>query len=156
MDATQFTALLQLLPPSTQLLVHLIGAAATVRLTHAWGGRTWKFTAGKIAAGQRKVEQLVEMVGEREAAVLTQHFGIGSELYVPWCDEAMRALRDAALVTDFDRLTGAEGYSERAAVETLAGQFQLSDRWVRTILKQPVRVVAVGRGVQLDLFGLER
>lgn len=60
---------------------------------------------------------------------LAQAFG-GTELYVPKCDGARRARRDAAIIAAYDA-------GQR--VQDIARRFGLTERWVYEILGRPQR-----------------
>lgn len=112
------------LPRNARLLADLIGLEATLALVQHYGGRTiWPAKGGAAYA------ELAEHIGEVAAQKFVRHFR--EPVFVPRCDEAIRAVEREAIRTEFDKLTRG-GLSARQAVAQLATHY--TDRHVWRIL----------------------
>lgn len=112
------------LPRNARLLADLIGLEPTMALVQAYGGRSiWPAKGGAAYAA------LAEAIGEPAAARFVRHFR--EEVFIPRCDEAIRAVEREAIRTEFDTLTKS-GMSARAAVAQLSRRY--TDRHVWRIL----------------------
>jgi len=112
------------LPRNARLLADLLGLEATLALVQAYGGRSiWPAKGGAAYAA------LAETIGEPAAAKFVRHFR--EPVFVPRCDEAIRAAQREAIRAEFDALTRG-GLSARQAVARLAVRY--TDRHVWRIL----------------------
>ncbi|WP_374348577.1 Mor transcription activator family protein [Chitinimonas sp.] len=145
--------LLGLLPASVQDIVCLIGVQAALRLVSAWPGRTFPVSRNKRLDGRVRFEALAEVVGHDAAEILSRHYA-DSELYIPQCAIAMRELRDRLIRADFDRITGSEGHSARAAVVMLVDAYGVSDRHVWRVLNRADWSAKNYNSQQADLFSV--
>lgn len=116
------------LPRNARLLANLFGLESTLAIVQHYGGRSiWPAKGGAAYA------ELAEKIGESAAAKFVRHFR--EEVFIPRCDEAIRAVEREAIRTEFDRLTQGD-LSARQAVAQLAGRppFFYTDRHVWRIL----------------------
>lgn len=111
----------------TRYLVGLIGEAGLQRLVEAYGGLS--LLVPKVASGAAWLALLEPDAVARLIAACG-----GDKIYIPKCDGARRARRDAAIVA---------GYGAGARVADLAREHHLTERWVWDILG---RVAPEGQG----------
>jgi hypothetical protein len=111
----------------TTFLIGLIGEDGLQRLVEGWGGLS--LLVPKVAS---EADWLAVL--EPEAAARLMAACGGDKIYIPKCDGAPRARRDAAIVA---------AYGKGARVADLAREHKLTERWVWAILGRPV---AVGQG----------
>lgn len=123
-----------LLPESARLFVQLIGLPKAVLLINAWGGTTFPISKNQTRQGQIRYESLAEVLGIDAATILTHHFG-GEVLAVPLCKAAMLELRNRAIRSEFDDIS--REYSAIHAAGQLARKYQMTERHVWRVLKQP-------------------
>lgn len=117
------------LPKTAQTFVALIGLPSTLILVDKFGGKDVR-----LHKGGDSVARLAAHIGEDAANKIFHYFG-SDQINVPKCDDALKAVRNARIHADYDRLTGAEGKSDREAVHCLVDAFGLSERQVRRVLK---------------------
>lgn len=125
------------LPETVQVIAGVIGLDATRQLIEAFGGSTFPISQGKTRLGQIRFAALAEVIGEHNAQTMAFHFH-DERLYIPRCAAWLQQQRNANILSDFDRLTGKEGYSQREAVISLSMKYRLSDRHINTILKRSI------------------
>ncbi len=115
----------------TSYLTGLLGDEAFQRLVEFHGGLTLRVPK-RIPELPPKPGWLA-VIGPEAAQRLVAECG-GDEIYVPKCDGAKRARRDAAIVAAYD---------DGARVADLAREHNLTERWVWAILG---RTPAEGQG----------
>lgn len=146
------------LPAVAQELAEAVGLPKALRLVETLGGTTFPVPKRETKQGELRFAVLADVVGVEAAEVLVRRYG-STDLYIPKCAEAMRRLRDAAIIQEYDALirkdmNGRKGISGNEAVQRLARSHRLSDRQIFNILKrEPVSTVNVGGAVQLKLLG---
>ena len=115
------------LPETARDLVGLLGWERARALIAEWGGIPFPVpkSANGCAAGARRYEQLVEVVGEEGADLLIWCYG-DETLTVPNCRAAIARARNRAIVAFYD--TG-------ATLEDCARAFGCTTRWVSIVLK---------------------
>jgi hypothetical protein len=123
----------RLLPASVQDLVKVIGLTATLALVNQYGGTTLLIPQGKTRAGEQLFAKLAETIGEPEMAKLAEHCRDREPIYIPFCEAALRIVRDRLIRRDFDAYT--VEYSANKAVAKLARAHGISDRRIWIILK---------------------
>lgn len=123
----------KLLPESARLIASLVGLPRALKLVDTWGGTTFPISKNKTRDGQIRFEVLTETVGIEAAQILTRHFG-GEVLAIPRCAAAMRELRYRDIRRAFDTLS--RDYPASHAVNQLARQHEMTERWVWYILKR--------------------
>lgn len=123
-----------LLPESMQQVVEVIGVRAACELVKAIGGARFKFGKGKQDTPRLAI--LFDAIGEEKTYALLGVFG-GEDLYVPRCDEALRALRNEQFRQDFEELTVKQGVSKLMAMSQLCPKFNISERTGYTIIRTP-------------------
>lgn len=115
-------------PDSTaQLLIDLIGEAAALRMMDAknYGGMTVEFPKGEVGRGEQAFARLAEVIGMEHAKRLCKQFG-GDRLYIPNLHHHFIAQRNRRIVTS---------YNSGTTIAELVKEHEMSDRWVREILK---------------------
>lgn len=132
MELAEFS---NLLPENAQIFSKLIGLPLAVKLVEELGGTTFPVSKNQVRLGKIRYAFLAEVVGVEAADTLTQRFG-GTQLYIPRCADALRAVRDRKIAMEFDALVR-EGQPSNTAVVHLARQYRLSDRRIWDILKNP-------------------
>ncbi len=133
-----------LLPPTMQLVVQLIGLPATLKLVEEYGGTTlWPARTGANAA------HLAEVIGETAARALVTHFK--DPIYIALCRAALMAIEHDAIRAEGDALEAA-GASAREAVAALARKFRHSDSYIWRLRKRVSHGGAVVDTAQGQLF----
>lgn len=122
------------LPESGRILFALIGSEAANKLIEALGGTTLPIAQGKTRMGEIRFAALAEVVGEDNARTLATHYQ-SEKLYIPRCTSWLIRKRNTNILSDFDRLTGKEGYSYPETIISLSLKYRLSDRQIEKILK---------------------
>lgn len=121
------------LPETIQTIVGIIGHGPAMNLVSEFGGREIRFPATRNGANW---EALVEVVGERHAKGLCEHFA-GNEIYIALCANAIRHDRNCRLIKRYDQLLQ-QGHSSRGAVGILTQEFRpISNRAVENIINSP-------------------
>ncbi|STZ76319.1 Mor transcription activator family protein [Bergeriella denitrificans] len=128
-----------LLPETVLDIVAVIGIQATMDLVRAIGGARFKF--GKGRRDTPRLNILFSAIGEAKTYELLKIYG-GEELYVPRCEEALRALRNEKFMQDFLDLTERQGVSKLLAMSTLCPRYQISDRTGYTIIRSKCEPVS--------------
>lgn len=125
-------------PKAAQELVNIAGIEATAKLITAWPGQYFPVPLcgnRKNAQGERRFDQLAEIVGNAAAQTIVQFWG-GARLTVPNCKEALWARSQQAIRASYDVLTGKGGYSHNDAVFELGITHQITGRCVELVLKR--------------------
>ncbi|AKU21892.1 hypothetical protein [Massilia sp. NR 4-1] len=119
------------LPASAQKLIALIGLPATLRLVDVHGGCTVN-----LYNSESSVERMSEIVGRTGAEALLKFYG-NVPFTVPLCHVALKVVRNAEVLSEFDRLTMKEGLSARRAVTQITRRFtpHIHERTIWRILK---------------------
>lgn len=130
------------LPTVAREIAGLIGLPKTLQLVEALGGTTFPVAKRETRLGEVRYQMLERVVGVEAANELTARYG-GTDLYIPRCATALRNVRDAAIVADFDRET--QNRSANAVVAEIALRYRLSDRRVWLILKEVPCITAPQR-----------
>lgn len=113
----------------TRYLAGLIGDDGLAALVAGWGGLP--LLVPKQVGGAAWLAVLSDEAARR----LCDACG-GDKIYIPKCDGAERARRDADIIA---------AYGAGARVADLARQHHLSERWVWAILGRPVSDAGQGR-----------
>ena len=126
-------------------LVDAIGLVAARRLVREYGGKQIKIPSGSRPGGTF-CAWLDESLGVEAARALKATFG-GETITVPMLYDQMLAARNRLIVADFD---GGMSMLE------LVRKYELTERQIRTILKQPAGDDTLGQRVlddkQMGLF----
>lgn len=119
------------LPKSAQDLITLIGLPSTLRLVDMFGG-----TTVNLYNSVTSLQRMAETVGEDNAKALLKFYG-NAPFTVPMCMFALKAVRNAEILAEFDRLTQKDGLSARASVVLITRRFtpHLHERTIWRILK---------------------
>ena len=126
-------------PRTAEELIHVAGLEAAARIISAWPGQEFPVPAvvgGGNLRGVRRYDQLAEIVGEPAARRIVAHWH-GQRLSVPNCKEVKWSRDQDRIRTEFDRLTGAQGYSFAEAVFELGLAFNVTGRCVEQVLGRP-------------------
>lgn len=134
------------LPDTVADIARVIGTKAALALVENYGGSSIYAPLGVNKTGRAALERLVPIIGEDAAKALSRYTH-GERIYIPRCDAAMRRLRNLKMCECFEEAVRA-GSSGNAIVQTLARDYQLSDRQVWKILKQ----TAPAESPQASLF----
>jgi hypothetical protein len=126
------------LPDSAQKLIALIGLPATLRLVDAYGG-----CAVNLYNSDTSLDRMAETVGRDNAVILFKWYG-NAPFTVPLCNRALKAVRNADILAEFDRLTMQERISARASVIRITRRYtpHIHERTIWRILKTPPEVKA--------------
>ncbi|MDQ2822440.1 MAG: hypothetical protein M3Y65_19030 [Pseudomonadota bacterium] len=119
------------LPKSAQNLIALIGLPSTLRLVDTHGGITVN-----LYNSENSLERMAEIVGPENARALLKFYG-SVPFTVPMCMHALKAVRNAEILAEFDRLTQQEKLSARASVTLITRRFtpHIHERTIWRILK---------------------
>jgi hypothetical protein len=119
------------LPKSAQNLIALIGLPSTLRLVDAHGGITIN-----LYNSDTSLERMADLVGQDNARALLKFYG-NAPFTVPMCMLALKAVRNAEILAEFDRLTLQEKLSARASVTLITRRFtpHIHERTIWRILK---------------------
>lgn len=124
-------------PNTAGILVRTLGIETSARLIAAWGGQEWPVPArkgGGTAAGARRYERMVELVGEAAACLMVNEFG-SEILKVPNLKNTIWKYHREQIREEFDALTMKGGMSSPAAVFELGVKYGVAGRTVEKILK---------------------
>lgn len=119
------------LPKSAQTLIALIGLPSTLRLVDEYGGN-----AVNLYNSETSLDRMGETVGRENAGKLLKFYG-NTPFTVPLCMQALKSVRNAEILAEFDRLTMEEKLSARASVVRITRKFtpHIHERTVWRILK---------------------
>lgn len=115
-------------PDSTvKLLFGIIGEAAALRMMEVknFGGRTIELPKKETGRGEQAFACIAEVIGHDNAKRLSSQFG-GERLYIPNLHHHFIAKRNKKIVTS---------YNNGTSVAELVKEYEISDRWIREILK---------------------
>lgn len=113
-------------------IIDLIGLDATIRLVEHLGGTSFDMPRG--SRDSRRLRILQEILGADQISALLEIYG-GAQLYIPRCDAALRALRNARFRAEVQGAVAA-GNSQKMAVQLLAPKYGFSERRAYDILKE--------------------
>ena len=139
-----FEALWDYLPSSAQDLVELIGLDAALELIKARGG-----TQVRLPKTATPEHYLTGIIGYEALETLCTVYG-GDTLEPPRCVNALRALRDAAILRD---------HREGQTIAALALKNQMTERGITKVLRRIEKkelqpwVQQASKWTQEDLFG---
>ncbi|WP_136414796.1 hypothetical protein [Herbaspirillum sp. ST 5-3] len=124
------------LPTSAQKLIALIGLPATLCLVDKFGGCTIT-----LYGSENSLQKMTDIVGQDAAFKLLKFYG-NAPFTVPLCHRALKAVRNADIHAEFDRLTMQEGLSARASVTKITRRFTpyLHERTIWRILKRSTAI----------------
>lgn len=122
-----------LLPEQARQIAALIGVAPALQLVERLGGTTFPVAKRANRIGEARFAILEDVVGIQAAEQLTAYYG-GTKLYIPNCKDALRRVRNADMIREFDRRI-TQGETARDVVFDLAIRYRLADRVVWDILK---------------------
>ena len=124
--ATDIGQVRGLLNDTIRDIIDLIGLDATTRLVEHLGGTSFR--------DSRRLRILQEILGADQISALLEIYG-GAQLYIPRCDAALRALRNARFRAEVQGAVAA-GNSQKMAVQLLAPKYGFSERRAYDILKE--------------------
>jgi hypothetical protein len=136
------------LPESAQKLIALIGLPATLRLVDAYGG-----CSVNLYSSDTSLDRMADIVGRDNAVILFKWHG-SAPFTVPLCNQALKAVRNADILAEFDRLTMEENISARASVMRITRRFtpHIHERTVWRILKTLPKVKVAEDTRQMSLI----
>lgn len=119
------------LPKSARDLIALIGLPSTLRLVDTHGG-----IMVNLYNTDTSMERMAAVVGLANARALLKFYG-AAPFTVPVCMRALKAVRNAEILAEFDRLTTEEKLSARASVIKISMRFtpHIHERTIWRILK---------------------
>ncbi|EBV2841633.1 hypothetical protein DOB06_24125 [Salmonella enterica subsp. enterica serovar Mikawasima] len=116
-------------------LIRLLGYDSALRLVRTFGGVSLSGRSGAARERSGGVYRfLTDVLSREEIARITAWTG-GADFYIPRCDAAIRAQRDARFIRDYHRLLDG-GFSGRCAMARLCPRYGFSDRRGWEILKR--------------------
>lgn len=113
------------LPKSVRDIIELVGLHPAMALVREFPGNIIKVPTGSVEDGKMRM-RLIGLMGPEAADKFIATYG-GERLAIPRCVEAMRDERDRQIIGDYDA---------GKPVSSLAFQFGLTERQIRTILKR--------------------
>jgi len=122
------------IPATIADLIDVIGTEAVRAIVNARGGRELKVPV-KYSAGH----WLNPIIGETALRTLIEHYS-GEQFYLPNCKNVLARQQQQKII---------EASNRGARTVDLAGEFNVSDRWVRAI---KARAKAETETQQIDLF----
>lgn len=136
MTAPAATPDLSHLPASAQKLIALIGLPATLRLVDAHGGHMIT-----LYGSDTSLQKMAALIGQDAALKLLKFYG-NAPFTVPLCHAALKAVRNATIHAEFDRLTIQENLSARESVLRITRLFTpyLHERTIWRILKRSTAI----------------
>jgi hypothetical protein len=119
------------LPKSARDLIALIGLPSTLRLVDTHGG-----IMVNLYNTDTSMDRMAGVVGLDNARALLKFYG-STPFTVPVCMRALKAVRNAEILAEFDRLTQEEKLSARASVIKISRRFtpHIHERTIWRILK---------------------
>lgn len=125
-----------LLPPSVADIVRTIGIEPTLRLVAALGGTSYDFPVG--VADSPRLRVLQDILDPEDIERLLAVYG-GARTYIPRCEAALRELRNRQFRAAVETMAARDGISQKLAIQQLAPQYDITERWAYEILKPPAR-----------------
>lgn len=128
-------------PRSAEDLIRAGGLEAAAALITTWPGVVFPcpivFGKRQNGRGQRRYEQLIEVVGEHAARRYVQHYR-GTDMLIPNCKDALWVRKQETIREHYDRLTSVGmGYSHTEAVFELCITYNYSTRCIEAVIKRP-------------------
>lgn len=115
--------------PSTVSTLHYVIGIEAARLLMrpcAYGGRTLDVPKGKTGLGKNVFVAICKVIGVEATQSFCKHFG-GTRIYVPKDSKSHLDERNRSIVNK---------YNQGAGMDALVAEFGLSDRRIRSILKE--------------------
>ncbi|EBD0702914.1 mor transcription activator family protein [Salmonella enterica] len=141
----------RLLPDSALQLIDVLGWPATARLISAFGGATLSAKSGVRAERSGGVHKLLRSVlTEDESKALTRYLG-GAPFYIPRCDQALRALRNARFLSELHQQQDT-GHSIRQSLALLCPRYGISDRYAWRLIRERYNSQLLKSPTQVGLF----
>lgn len=113
----------------TQIFLTLLGVEQAERFFKQFGGA--EHYIPKKIENCEQARKLRTVLGDESAEILMQHFG-GDKLYIPKGSEWHREQRNQQIKDAFHQASQKYG-SHRKAIQQVAIQFNMSERWVYTL-----------------------
>lgn len=137
-------------PKTAVLLINLLGLEAALKFMapKAYGGKTFHIPKFETGRSEETFARLVDCMGVEAATKLCKTWG-GERPYIPRMDTALDAERQARNCRIVQEYTGGKSVFDLATQETL------SDRQIKTILKETdlsAQAQSVEPGNQAQLF----
>lgn len=110
----------------------LIGMNKVLILSREYGGQEVIFP--KIPGGSQLWNELEILIGYEETKRLGHHCG-ANPVYIPMLSRFEKMERNRKVIQRFDELLPVLG-SGRKAMNAVAKEFGMSDRWVRTLINR--------------------
>lgn len=123
--------LYELMPPSAQTLVDVLGMNAALSLIERFGGLDYHVPKSLHADSAKR---LAEVIGVSATKAFIHHYG-GERVYINRCDSLRVYLRNQAFFSAMLAKMEA-GMSQTAAIHELAPVFNFSERHAYNIIKE--------------------
>ena len=121
-----------LLPDSVHEIAAVIGWEHTLQLVVTLGGVELAIPTGEQDSDRKQL--LIDAIGKQATTTLMRYYG-GAKLYIPRCQKFLRTQRNARFRAAVD-MAMMDGTSQTLAIQQLAPQFGISQRWGHHILMQ--------------------
>ena len=121
-----------LLPMQAREIILLVGLEKTLLLVEALGGVSFPVPHSLNKTGEARLSTLVEIVGNEAAETISRAYG-GTKLYIPNCKDALRRVRNIAMVSEFDERRKA-GETATVIVFDLTKRYRMADRRIWDIV----------------------
>ena len=121
-----------LLPMQAQELILQVGLEKTLLLVERLGGVSFPVPHSANKTGEARLFVLTEIVGNAAAETIAKAYG-GTKLYIPNCKDALRRVRNIAMVTEFDERRKA-GETATEIVFDLTKRYRMADRRIWDIV----------------------
>ena len=102
----------------------------------ALGGTSYDFPVGVVDSPRLRVLQ--DILAPDEIDRLLAVYG-GARYYIPRCEAALRELRNRQFRHAVEAMVARDGISQKLAIQQLAPQYDITERWAYEILKPPPR-----------------
>lgn len=123
--------LLEQLPTAAVEILKVLGLRETIRLVESLGGLDMAVPVG--AQDCRNKALFEEVLGSAAAEAFMEIYG-GAKLYIPKCEQALRALRNRQFCAEVAQQT-ARGISRKTAIQNGCLRLHLSERTGYAILE---------------------
>ncbi|MCK3654896.1 hypothetical protein A4G19_03670 [Pasteurellaceae bacterium Macca] len=129
------------LPDVVQEMVSVIGLPATEKVIQHFGGVDFRFSLGKWY-----FPKMVEVIGKESADSLRRYFK-REKIYIPRCDRALRALRNARFKAEFEALKREQALSGNMAMIALCPKYGISERYGWEIVRERLPCATAQQGL---------
>jgi Mor family transcriptional regulator len=115
------------LPRTARAIMEVIGLDATIDLVKLFGGDEPRIPA-QIDSASRVWDALVEAIGRDAAVKMVEAFG-DTQIYVPFCRQALLNLRNREII---------QSYDAGEPLDAIRRRYRISRSYLFRVLKKPV------------------